>query len=367
MKHTIKTLLFATVIAVIALVSRPGEAGAVCCPIPPPDWEIQNAGQLNLVRIDKKNEMIQLIPNIRFTGNARDFALIVPTPAEPALFPASATIWREARNMTAPIFVQRSNDDGAFGCNSSDFATGVLNDGTAGGGDAETRDDGVIVISETTVGAFQATVITSDDPDALVNWLNERNFTLAEEDEAKFAPLVEDGWFFTAMRLDTTKAQVPAQGWNTNVDPVLFEFAGTDFEFALPILSINWTGTLPVTFYVVGDDRASLDGFRTRYANRITASEYEAMLTLYPSMADFAKAGTFLTRLERTITTITAFRHSIYIEKAATNDEFRETTTQQQFFFRGAGPAQLLVLLIPAGAWWRARRPVRKGSPERIA
>ncbi len=362
MKHTIRTLLFTAALAVSALLIHPGEARAVCCPIPDPDWEIQNAGQLNLVRIDKKNELVQLIPNIRFTGNARDFALIVPTPAEPALFPASATIWTEARNMTAPVVVRQSNSDDGFGCNSSSRVVGAPNDGTTGGGDAETADDGVIVVNETTVGAFQATVITSDDPDALVNWLSERNFLLAEEDAAKFVPLVENGWFFTAMRLDTTKVQVPAQGWNTNVDPVLFEFAGTDFEFALPILSINWAGTLPVTFYIVSDDRASLDGFRTRYANRITASEYEAMLTLYPSMADFAKAGTFLTRLERTITTVTAFRHSIFIEKAATNDEFRETTTQQQFFFRGAGPAQLLVLLIPAGAWWRARRARRNDS-----
>lgn len=349
MRQTVQTLTVATLLTLLAL---PAELGAVCCPIPPVDWEIQNAGQLNLVRIDKKNELIQLIPNIRFTGNARDFALIVPTPTEPSLFPASATIWGEARNMTAPVVLQRSRSDDSFGCNSSSGPNVTFSTG----GDAETADDGVIVVNETTVGAFQATIITSDDPDALVNWLNERNFTLTEQDAAKFIPLVENGWFFTAMRLDTTKAQVPIQGWNTNVDPVLFEFEGTDFEFALPILSINWTGSLPVTFYVVGDDRASLDGFKTRYANRITATEYEAMLDLYPSMADFAKAGTFLTRLERTITTITAFRQSIFIEKAATNDEFRETTSQQQFFFKGAGPAQLLVLLIPVGAWWRARR-----------
>ncbi|MCI0637186.1 MAG: DUF2330 domain-containing protein, partial [Actinobacteria bacterium] len=207
-------------------------AQAICPPFPCDGCWIQSVGQLNLVAIDRTAGRVRLVPNIRFSGQSPVVALVVPTPSLPSLEPADKAIWTEARLLTAPLRSRRSGSDG-LGCESSTAVdTGPIGVVTAGD---------VVIHATETVGAFEATIVTSSDPAALVDWLNTNGFTISQDDADRFAPYIARGWFFTAMKMDTTDAanRMPALGWDAQVNPVVFDYAATEFEIPLPVLTIN--------------------------------------------------------------------------------------------------------------------------------
>ncbi|MEZ4655128.1 MAG: DUF2330 domain-containing protein [Candidatus Eisenbacteria bacterium] len=80
------------------------------------------------------------------------------------------------------------------------------------------EDDGVVVHDERTVGALLATVVSSDDPGALTQWLRDNGFGITPVQESGSHLLVEAGWpSLLAMKLDTTRVEMPAGGWDTTV------------------------------------------------------------------------------------------------------------------------------------------------------
>ncbi len=305
----------------MVLLITPLAALAVCAPFPCDDCMIQSQGQLNLIIMDRENDRIQMIPNMRFTGNATQFAVVVPTSALPELRAGDSQIWNDARALTAPL-----SRPAAMDCDNENVTMPGSNDIST---DGVGGDGGVVVHGEHTVGALLATIVSSDSSTALVDWLNDNGFSISEDDAARFVPYVEQGWFFTAMKLDTSQVgtEVPVNGWNTDLDPVVFEYEGDEFELALPIISINRAPSMPVVFYVVDDSRTALDGFRTRYANRINAGEAEAIAWQYPTIAEFVQAGRYVTRLDRTFTSASLMSESVLLKRASSDDEYRWSST----------------------------------------
>ena len=304
-------------LCVIAIGAPP--VAAICPPFPCPDCLIQSRGQLNLVVMDRAAGLVRVVPNLLITGTAEDFALVVPTPALPALAPTGRAIWDEASQLTATVWSSRSSDH-LFDCDNRRFATPASLPTAADEGD-------VIIHDRQTIGGFEATIISADDPNALVDWLNVNGFEISTAEVELFAPYVTRGWFFTAMKL-ADPGQVPPNGWNANVDPVVFTFQADRFELPLPLLSINRATTFPVVVYVIDDHRAALPAFETMYANDITRNEYDAIVQQYPTLAAFLAPGRYLTRLDRTFTPRSVMDESIVVGRAPTNDEFRRMRVQ---------------------------------------
>lgn len=328
------------VAALAIATAAPSPAGATCCPIPCDGCWIDWRSQLNLVVLDRERGQVRLVPNIQFTGVSRDFALVVPTPSWPDFELAPATIWTEALAATRPL---RARDTG--GCNRNTVEL-------LGSGTGSAFDEGVIVHEERTVGAFHATILSSDDPLALVNWLRDHAFALREADAARFAPYVARDWYFTAMRPDSTDPAnvMPPAGWNNTVDPVVVRFAAATFELPLPILAINSGTAVPVVLWIVDDHRTTFAGFTTEYANRVSSREHASMQRDYPALASFVTPGRYLTRLTRTFQGPAEMRASLFLERAPTDDEHRNTWGAT---LAGSVP---FVVLVAALAWGRRRR-----------
>lgn len=301
------TLLFAGAAAILS----PGSAVAVCVPFPCDECWVTNSGQLNLVVLDREANQVRLVPNIRFQGDSPVIALVVPTPAEPSLAPAGSRIWTEASALTSSASRNLTND--GIGCGSGYDTVPVL---------SPQEDGGVEVLSEQTVGGFRATTVRSDDPDALVDWLVAGGFSVSPSDAERFAPLIADGWVFTAMKSDSTLI-MPQDGWNASVDPVEFSWSGDGFEVPLGVLGINRSSSLPMTFYVVDAHRTRLLDFRASYANRVSRSELDAIRERYPTFGAYLREGQFLTRLDRSFFAGTPMEGRVPIEWASNDDEFR--------------------------------------------
>jgi hypothetical protein len=300
----------------LAILALPVDrSDAVCCPFPPIGGSLQSSGQTNLVVLDEAAGRVTVVPNVGLQGEGRTFSLVVPTPSLPELEPASSAIWPEAQALTSPRRGVRGDDESPFGCGTESIVT------PADAPEA-TTDGGVIVLGEETVGAFEATILTAGSATALVDWLRANDFAYTAADSQAFAPYVDRAWIFTAMKLDSTAAELPPVGvWSVALDPVAISFDAETLEVPLPILGINRGPRFDVTFLVVADRRMTLPGFRTRYANRITPSELRAMREEAPTFAEYLDADHVLVRLHRGFLPADDMNGSPVLAVAASDDE----------------------------------------------
>lgn len=309
-RNTLATVLFLSMVGL-----RGSEADASCCVVPCWDCVLEQEAQVTLVSIDRARSEIEMVPNIRFSGEAERFALVVPTPSEPRFAPAESQIWNDLWLLTAPTATRRSGSSEGFGCGQTDYATDA--------GDPQNEDD-VRVLSEVRVGAFLATVVQSDSTRALLEWLNDRGYGFTEADQVHVEPLVRAGWVFTAMELDTTVVQAPSR-WDHSVDPVAITFSADRFDIPLGFISINRGARLQMIYFVLDDHRVAIDGFDVTYANRISSSESAAIRQRYPRLERYAAGGRFLTRLDTSFASFQSMEGLRVMERASNDDEFRRT------------------------------------------
>jgi hypothetical protein len=318
----------------------PDPARSMCCPFPPDGFDIHSSGQLNWIVMHRDRGEIQMIPNVLIRGDAVPFSLVVPIPTLPRMEPVPSEIWTEAAALTAPSTRERIGSDG-LGCSEVE-STPVFE---------PQEDGGVVVHEERTVGAFLATVLSSDDAGALVDWLDANGFEITAAEEDEIEPLTDAGWFFVAMKLDTTQVDPPDGGWNTTVDPISLTFPADELEVPLAFLSINRGPSLPLRFYVVDDHRVTLPGFGTFYANRISRGEMRAIADLHPNLSGYLGAGRFLTRLDRTFFGGDPMEETLTLARAPNDEEFRTIWGGGSFFlgFVRGWPGSVLLLAGVAG------------------
>jgi hypothetical protein len=303
----------AALIVVFALLFASGRAHAMCCPIPCRDGSVASDVQVSYVVMDRKNDRVDLIPNIRFAGISEDFSLIVPTPTRPTLSAAPDEIWDQAAQLTSAGTSTQSYT--SFSCT---IRTGAPLDS----GEPSYPWDGITVHGRVTMRDLSATTVSSDDPAALVRWLDDNGFEIGDADSARFAPYVARKWFFTAMRPNTA-AQMPDDGWDADVMPMRMSYSAADFEVPLPILTVNRSPQLVMQFYVLDNTKTQLDGFTTLYANRLNTGEVESIREKYPALADLVEPGRVLTKLRATEITDEMASASIPLKRAPDNDEVR--------------------------------------------
>lgn len=335
-----------TAVLALGLAASPTIARAVCCPVFPPDSIMFSRGQLNLLVMNEGT--VTLIPNIVIAGDATDFALIVPTPTVPTLAEADKDLWSDAAQLTAPVQRNRSNFDS--GCNDRIYAVASPEAVDAAGA--------VDVIRRETVGAFTATILRADDATSLLDWLADNGYEYTGAHAAIFQDFIDEGWVFTAMKLDPNApgGQIPPDGWNHSVNPVAFEYEVDGFELALPVASIHRNPWMPMRFYVVDDHRMDLPGFTTTYANRLSVGEMRAIEASYPDLAPYLEVGRFFVRLDRLFNENDAMDDVIRLRRAGSDEEVLSFDGG----FWGAVPWSML----PLGGVWLGRRR-RQGAAQR--
>jgi len=323
----------------------PGVAHALCIPFPCVGCDVSGAAQVNFVRFDREAGQIHLVPNVRLVGEGDHLALVVPTPTVPTFEPSSRMLWEEADLVTGP-YRQRSASSGGFGCRqtiSESLSSGVT---------------GTDILSSQTVGAFEVTVIGVDTSSSLVAWLQAEGFDVSPADSVAFAPYVDRGWVFTAMRsVDPLGDQ-----WAVSVDPIRITYDAVEFEVPLPLLAINRASRMRMLFFVVDEHRPHLPGYETVYANRPSASELGAIAGRRPTLIQELRERWWLTRLERT------YGPDDDLSEPAVMSEVLDPTevvTVVPLRAGGVDPAWLLLVLVMGGAGVRAVARGRNGGRPR--
>jgi hypothetical protein len=309
-----------------------------------PEYFLDESSQQAVLQYDEENqiETLSILPGFR--GDAREFAWILPIPAQPLVEEGDATLFRQLREFTRPK--TRYRDDDWDGCDSSrDYA--ILNDASPG----------VEIIESRLVGYYQTMTLASDQADVLIDSLSVWGFLHSdniEEATDLINNYVEKDWYFVTVKVDSTSfAEIFPQnyyGYYTgHLEPLTFTFGSEEIIYPMRISSLSAAESTQVNLFVVANHRMTFPGASARYANRFTQTEINNINSSYfSSVKNLVEPGDFLTHLRKDFRP-QDMTEDITIIQANTDDEY--------WLIRYSGfPWMTSLLLGPAILWGLYRK-----------
>jgi hypothetical protein len=242
--------------AATALGLLPGTAGAFCGVYvgSPGDTMTNRASEVVLAR-DNGRTTLSLVMD--FTGNANDFALLLPVPV--VLGPEDVHSvdfqlldWIAA--YSTPRFVEYECESmyetqgpygvgcgGTLGCDGG-YATGAF----APYYDTGT---GVTVTSEFSEYGYDFVVLDAEQSDGLVLWLDENGYAVPDGGEAILQEYIDSGTFFLAAKIDMRRVERRGE-W---LPPIQFVYPSSQLQLPIRIGTISAEGAQDVVMYVLSD------------------------------------------------------------------------------------------------------------------
>jgi hypothetical protein len=241
--------------------------------IPPPDrYAIENS-QKAVIFYDKGVET--LILSITFTGNAKDFAWVIPTPSQPEVDKSSNELFLSLEELTEPPAPQWGR--------SYDLEAGL------------TEKEAVEILEEKEVGIYEVKILAASDADALAEWLSENGYQFPEKGGYILEDYVKNKWYYTAVKLrpELVWPDIEEKLQTGQAMPLELVFESEKIIYPLKITSLSslWESPaisirrLPsypedqagILLYVFADSQKRVPGFESLYAEIIKAEEIEEL------------------------------------------------------------------------------------------
>ncbi len=242
---------------------------------------------------------------IQYQGAADSFAWVVPVPAVPELDTADPALFDSLDAATAPQFTFKFSErtetysdsgGGGFGCSGDDSTMSLGSEVS----ESETTRGEVQILGREAVGPYDTVIIDSDDPRAMVDWLQANGYPVADRAAEVFRDYVERDHYFVALKL---RSQLGVDA----LEPLAIRYAGTEPCIPLRITAFASVPQLTVTAFVIGDGRAvptNFDHVRPDYQDVRPV----AGMTTYPFVVTGALDGhprAFITELAGPTSAIT--------------------------------------------------------------
>ncbi|MHC4665869.1 MAG: DUF2330 domain-containing protein [Planctomycetota bacterium] len=176
-----------------------------------------------------------LILQVKYKGEASDFAWIVPVPSKPEVKAVDGDIFAEVSEYTQLREYGRH------------LGTGK---GRMGG-----MEEKVEVIERKKVSVYDVAVLNAKDAAALVKWLNQNGFSFPDRGGQILEEYIEKKWTFAALRIhpDEEKLWVEKSLNEGTLVPLKFTFASKEIVYPLKISSLN-KGETEVLVYAFYED-----------------------------------------------------------------------------------------------------------------
>jgi hypothetical protein len=189
-------------------------------------------------------------------------------------------------------------------------------------------EDGIDVIDEQLVGIYQTLTVSAVDAEILSDSLSAWGFIHEDNIEA-VEPMLEsyvvEGWYFVAMKVDsTTYAESGAgqYGYNT-MQPMEFRFHADAPVYPMRISALSASPYhTEVILYVNAEHRMEEGGFEACYANRLNADELSEIAVEYPTLAAHLDENEFLTKLVRDYDHPNEMNMDLYPMPASSDTEY---------------------------------------------
>ena len=212
--------------------------GFFCQAIP-----INQAAEQIIFRTD--GTMVTAVVLIQYAGDAQDFSWVLPVPGVPEFELGSALVFNSLEPATRPVFTLVTNGEACAEALSNDNFFGPF---PATSADLF-EDGGVTVLESLSVGPFLIEVVRSDDPEAMITWLAENNYDLADRGPELISLYVEEGMNFVAMKL-----QQDARAGD--VQPLILRYESDEPMIPIRLTAVAADPDMGVLVWLLGDSRA---------------------------------------------------------------------------------------------------------------
>ncbi|HUH01439.1 MAG TPA: DUF2330 domain-containing protein [Kofleriaceae bacterium] len=249
--RTTTTLTSLALAAAAALTAQPRAAEACGGCFSPPET-VTSVDSHRMV-IALSTTKTTLWDQIRYSGSPQDFVWVLPVPNETATIEvAPAEFFDDLEQGTAPQ-IQPPPLPPPPSCPPPPGGDW----GSSGGQDAAgSSDAGVDVYREEVVGPYQTVLIGSDDPNALLAWLNTNGYNVPSATLPVLSHYTGLGSKFVVLRL------APDQGVNA-MQPIRVDYPGYMATFPLKMVTVGAYGKLDLSLWVFAEQRYEARNYGT--------------------------------------------------------------------------------------------------------
>src|ERR1700730_5502203 len=242
-------LLFLTgALAIIGL--WPAGVKAACCYFAAKDKDVTQPAQKAFLTWDPAEKVETFTVQPKFEGNAQDFGMVIPTPAQPKLHEMPRDFFKELAVFTIlePMDLSKYKPKPRFYA----FTKSEM---------ASNRPRSTVRVLEAgIVGSLDYKIIQADKADDLFSWLKDNKYNYSG-DQATLDFSIKKGWFFTVMKIDTNQMKKKADGsFEGEVTPTRFNFASDKLVYPLKITQISVKDHTEALFYVQAPQKMDLAG-----------------------------------------------------------------------------------------------------------
>ncbi|MFO0968475.1 MAG: DUF2330 domain-containing protein [Gemmataceae bacterium] len=251
---------WAVVVAALAAASR---SDAACCYFSAKNADILQPAQKVFLTYDAAEKIETFTVQPKFEGNALDFGMVIPTPAQPKLHEMPKEFFKHLAIYT--ILKRRESPHSEL----LPFDRGTVYLGALVAQSKAVKDlevaekvgkPAVRILETGVVGSLDYKVLEADRADALFDWLKSNKYQYAG-DEATLDYYVKKKWFFTVMKIDTMAMKKNKDGtFSGEVTPTRFQFASAKFIYPLKITQISVKDKTEALIYVQAPNKVDLPG-----------------------------------------------------------------------------------------------------------
>jgi hypothetical protein len=286
------------------LVAHTAHADGYVAPLYGLEGDIDMPAQKAIIVYDSEVDHEDLILSIKLLSESPEAAWVVPVPSLPEVQAASTGWFVQLSDLTQPLeYVSTS----PLCCTC--------------GGASGSAPVGVEVVERERVGLYDVSILSADDPVALLEWLDENGYAFPEEGGPILETYVRDGgWYFVAARVLPEEVE----GLDGDVHPLWLSFDAQEPVYPMRLTALAG-GTIDVLLYALADHRMALDGFETEFAGELTLTpeEGEEESALVSLLTD---RSYFVTRLRSTEFDTQTIAGDLYPHRAPNDDSYHKIT-----------------------------------------
>jgi hypothetical protein len=196
------------------------------------------------------NGLVTVEVQISYTGDADDFAWVVPVADVPELFLSNDVLFTTLANGTFPTFTLLRD----FGeCSGAAFESDADTDADTDA-DSDLGPGGVNVIASETVGPYDTVVLQATNSAVLVEWLQNQGYAVPSDLEPVLQPYLAEHQYFVALKLSSDKDA-------GDLAPLGMAYCGDAASIPIQLTSVAAIPDLPIEVFVLGPTRAVPDNY----------------------------------------------------------------------------------------------------------
>ncbi len=217
--------------------------------------DIEEPSQVGVILKDRGTEDLILFVNAQ--GDVNDFAWVVPVPSYPTLSEGDPDLFFDLSYLTT-----YTPSPPIFSCGTGDIVYAPGN-------------SGVHIWESADIGVYKTTILSADNPSALINWLNENGYKFPEDAQDAVDYYINKRYFFIAMKVKKENEEISQ--YYMGINPIRIHFSADKPIYPLKISSISASSTTEVLLYIFGHIPWEYPGFNVEYSSYITPKDYAGL------------------------------------------------------------------------------------------